>query len=188
MKQFTLCVAVLLVLPLVAFAEEGQGHHVASFSDLTVFWLNFVVYLMILYFLLRKPVPALWAKRRQSIEHGVRTSAQELAQAKQNLNAARQKLSNLESDIALLREEMRMEIQAEQQALEEYGKSKSAKILARARDNYQTERRSFEQKLQHEISELALKLVRDRLSSEISAESDRTWRDAALKNVKGLVH
>lgn len=177
----------LAAWPMQVWAEQGKAH-TGSFSDLAIFWLNFIVYIAVMYFLLRKPFPVLWAKRRAGIEQGVRASAAELDRAKATLQQSQQKLNNLENDIARLREEMRSETQAEQKALEAYGKVKSEKILARARDNYVAEKRSLEQKLQHEISEMALKLVRERLSSELSSDADKIWRDAALKNVKELVH
>jgi F0F1-type ATP synthase membrane subunit b/b' len=99
-----------------AFAS-GDAGHAPSISDLGVFWLNFTVYVVLLYVLAGKSISKAWAARRQSILSAVTSATDEVNAAERELNAAEALAKNLSADQERARADILRQAQVEADAL-----------------------------------------------------------------------
>jgi len=78
-----LALAIFSALP----AHASVGHGEPSIGDLTFYWINFVLYVVIMTFILRKPLAKAWSDRRARIKQSVARSTDEVDAAERELNA-----------------------------------------------------------------------------------------------------
>lgn len=179
--------AVLLALWLapgaVLAAAEGEPH--ANVFDPWMEFsrvLNFLVVLFGLYFLLRKPIRGVMAKRREGIERTLREAEEARAEAKRLREDYGRRTAELEREL----EEIRAQTRAGQDALRarllQEGSEAADRVMEHARLAIEQETRKAEQRLRSRAALLALDLAEKALERELGPEDQRRFvRDYITK-------
>jgi len=178
---------VMLVISLPALAL-GEGHEAEAhgFSHLIPMWINFVVYVALLFWLTKKPLLRFWASRREHIETAVQGGRSELEAAEARVSVIQRRISGIEQEISQLKQEVSQDTARECEQLKEAAKEKALKIAARSKESAKAEQKTAEAKVQREITELAFRLARQKLAGSTTLESDKGWRESTLGLVKNL--
>lgn len=176
--------ALLLVTPSLAFSAGGGE---ASISQLIPYWVNFILYLAILFFALRKVIPQSWMARRNAILENVTASARELESAEQAVRAAEERTKNLATEQETAKQEIIRQAELEAAQIIKNATEKAERQKAQAKDLIEGETRSAEATFRAELVERALELARDKFKSGAFAAKESSYRDAALARAKRLV-
>ncbi|MCB0310955.1 MAG: ATP synthase F0 subunit B [Bdellovibrionales bacterium] len=169
-----------------ASAAEG-GHHQPHFLELVPFWINFLIYVFLLYLLLRNQWTGFWQQRRRNLIEAVQAGRAELLGAKEMLEKSQLQLENIEKDIVSLKKEIESDAANQSKALAVAAREQAKKIIARARQSIEGEQRALESTLQREIAEQAVALARQKLQQKASLQNDQELRSAALVNVNRII-
>jgi len=175
---------VLTVSP--AFASSDAGHS-PSISDLGVFWVNFLIYVTLLYVFVRKAISSAWAARRESILASVTSATDEVNAAERELNATEALVKNLAADQEKARGDILRQGQAEADAIVAAAKEKSARIKTQAQELLKGEGRSAEASFRAALVAKAVEISRERFSRGEFAAKQEQYLDAALSRAKRLV-
>ena len=176
----------LVVIPS-AWAVEGHAEHLARFSDLYPYWINFFIYLFVIYFLFREPVAKAWSTRRANIRQTLDKTANELRELEEAIGEARDKLSGADREIAFLVSEINKGAESEGAQLVEDAQRNAQRIGAQTRDLIRAERRTLEGAIRRELAERIIQLARERLVGQIDVNSDRQRRASAVSEVGRLI-
>lgn len=172
----------------------GPGGHPTSpppFSDfvasLSLYYFNFGLYCLILFFVLRKPIQRAFSARRAAIEDKVLAGERALSAAEQERDEARSNLARVESEIAKIQSDIAAETQSEIKRIQSDTAAAIARIEQLASSSALAEMRAVEATVQEELIESALLLARERLRSENTIDEDRVLRASAARKVGYLV-
>lgn len=175
-----------VVLPCLALASGGDGY-VPSIADTLKYWANFLLFMGVMIFILRKPFGAFWVSRAEAIHAAVNAGKEAARLAEERLESAKARTANLAEEIAALQSRIATESEDESKRLLTEARQRAEAIQARAREAVQAERMNLETRIREEIAnqivERAEQLVRERLD----AATDRRLRDATLSSVGGLI-
>jgi len=169
-----------------AFASSDAGHS-PSISDLGVFWVNFLIYVTLLYVLVRKAIANAWAARRESILASVTSATDEVNAAERELNATEALAKNIAADQEKARGDILRQGQAEADALVSSAKEKSERIKTQAQELLKGEGRSAEASFRAALVTKAVEISRERFSRGEFAAKQEQYLDAALSRAKRLV-
>lgn len=170
-----------------AYAAAGGEHHSGGFSDTLKYWPNFIVFLFIFIFILRPPFKKFWADRREAIESAVTAGERELKAAMQELQAAKDALATVPSEIDQLKRSISSETEREYDKILAEARSRAERIAEQAGDSVAAERKAAEVEIRRELAERVVEQARQRLKGEINASYDEKLRDAAFKGMGNLV-
>lgn len=173
--------------PLFAGAEEMHAH-VPSIADLSLHYINFVIYLAILAYFVPSAFRTAWAARRQRIANAVTASQQLLERADAKLANARAQLSRASSDAETVRLEIEKHAKLEAAKMVDDARAKSLQIMARAKTLAAAERRAALSKVRREVVDQVISQAQQIISSGHTAQKDQALRSAALSGVKQIVH
>lgn len=130
-------------------------------------WINFVILVGALGYLLRKPAREFFAQRSASIRKGLDEGRRALEASQAQLKAVEEKLARLEQEIASFQASSAQEMAMERQRLEQATAREGEKILASARTRIETATRAAKVELQTyaagQAVELAEEIIRQRL-------------------------
>jgi F-type H+-transporting ATPase subunit b len=179
-------VLAVVILPSLAFAGGGEGY-VPSIADTLKYWVNFLIFMGVMVFILRKPFGAFWVSRAETIHAAVNAGQEAARLAGERLESAKARIANLAEEIAALQARIATESEDESKRLLTEARQRAEAIQARAREAVQAERMNLEVRIREEIAnqivERAEQLARERLD----AATDRRLRDATLSGVSGLI-
>jgi len=170
-----------------AAAEEAEGPHHGSIADLTSNYVNFAIYLALLYVLLRKAIPNAWAARREKIRETVLSSKAELEEAERELAAVEALTQSLGRDQERAKREIVEQAELEATALKSAAVERAARIKAQAKELLAGEGRSAELQVRASLVARALEIAKSRFASGGFAERQQSYVDAAIGRAKRLV-
>ena len=177
----------ILVLSATSAWASSSGHHEPSIADLGVFWVNFLVYVTLMFVLVRKPIASAWAARRASIMSAVASATDEVNVAERELNATEALLRNLIAEQDRARAEILRQGQIEAEAIVAASKEKAERMAAQAKELLKGEGRSAEAAFRATLVAKALEISREKFArGEYSAKQSQ-YVDAALSRAKRLV-
>ena len=177
----------LVVLAQPAFAGGGHSGEPASILDTLPYWYNFIPFVLILFYLLKNPFVAFYQSRRSELEDAVNAGRKEMLEAQAELKAAQEKVSSLAEDKESVRKNMMAETHQEAERIKEEAKAKVERIGTQAESAIQAETLAAENALRKELSEIVLEKAEQRLRSELTADSDKEIRQAAVSSLKSVV-
>lgn len=171
-------------------APTVPAKEASSDSSERVFdWINFVLFIAILVYFLRKPLAGFFAGRSAEIERGLAEGRAALERARAQLAEAEEKMRRLGEEIAAFKESAAREQQAERERLQRAAEEESRRVLASARamieSSVQAARQELRKTAVSEAVALAETIIRERLDgaarsrlvsrflSGIARESDR---------------
>ena len=163
---------------------HGGAHHEAS---LAWPWINFAIYVIGLYFILRKPLSGMWHNRRDTLMSLRERGALELRNAQGLLVEAERRIANVEPEAVHLERSIIADGEREGQQLVAEAKSRAERISKQLDESISSELRGAEVALRRELADKVLATAADRLRKELNADSDRSIRQQVLGGVRGLV-
>lgn len=190
LKQPPLIFVLTLILslslsPQTAFAAGGDGHSVGV-SALFLPAVNFILYLFIITKLTKKPILAALHARKENMESHIKRAATSWEQAKRQLLDVQRRFNSLDKDIKEIEERIAREGTQEAAAIVQDAKEKGAALIKRTKEGAEAERRAVELALRNELAQEVLQIASNKLSKEISSESDRPLRDRALEGIRAI--
>jgi len=172
---------------LVADASASSEGHAPSLWDLRYFWLNFVLYAILMYLLLRKVVASAWAARREKIERSVFAAQDELNTAERELKAVEDLVNGLKADQSKVREEILDGARQEGIVIYRAAQERAVRVAAQSKELLKGEARSAEAYLRDQLVSQALEIARARFSSGQFSGRQDDYVSAAIGRAKRLV-
>lgn len=170
------------------YAYAAGGHGKGSISDLFFPWINFIVYVGILFFVLRKPLAALWSARRSAILEAVEASKRANDEARVIYSAAQERARSLPSVIQSLKEKLGGEAVAEAQLLQQDAEGRAAKIVQSAKDTLAGEQKAFQVEMRRQFVDEVMQRAEAKLRNEVNEGRDQQLRQSSLKHIKALLN
>lgn len=164
---------------------SSEGH--TGISSLIPFWVNFAIYIAILFVALKKIIPQAWMTRRNAILENVTSAARELEQAEKAVRSAEDKTKNLASEQEAAKQEIIKQAELEAAQIVAAAKEKAERQKAQAKELIQGESRSAESTFRSELVFRAVELARDKFKSGAYSAKESSYRSAALERAKRLV-
>jgi F0F1-type ATP synthase membrane subunit b/b' len=152
-----------------------------------VFWVNFLIYVSLLFVLVRKPVGNAWLARRNAILGAVTSATDEVNAAERELNATEALLKNLAAEQDRARTEIVRQGQAEADAIVVAAKERAERIKQQAAELLKGEGRSAEAGFRAALVGRALEISRDKFARGEYSTKQSAYVDAALSRAKRLV-
>ena len=178
-----LCTALLTIST--AFAE-GSEHH-GSIADLKWFWVNFVLYTVLLSILLQKPLRNGWAARRERIAQAVTSATDDVAKAERELAAVESLIKNSAVDQSRVHSEIVKQGELEAAEILKAASEKSSRLTSQVKDLLEGESRSAQIAFRAELVKRAVNLSKGRFESGEFASRQSMYVDAAISRAKRLV-
>lgn len=175
---------VLLLSPSLVFAAGGKG----SISDLLFPWINFILYVGILYVVLRKPLAAVWQARRATILEAVEASKRANDDARVVYAAAQDRARALPQAIQEMKSRIMAETAAESAYIAQDAEARSQKILQSARDTLVGEEKAFQAELRRDFVDEVMRRAEAKLRAEVTDGRDQQLRQSSLRHIKALLH
>lgn len=176
-----------LLIATASAAEEAEGPHHGSILDLVSNWVNFLIYVAVLYVCLRKVIPSAWAARREKIRETVLSSKSELEAAERELHTVEALTQNLSQEQARATKEILEQAELEAKAIKAAADERAARIKSQAKELLVGETRSAEAQVRQSLVARALEIARAQFTSGQFAARQQTYVDAAIDRSKRLV-
>lgn len=170
-----------------AYASEAEGPHHGSIADLASNWINFIIYVALLYVLLRKAIPAAWSARREKIRETVLASKAELEAAERELHTVEALTQNLSREQERAKQEILQQADVEAAAIKAAALERAERIKVQAKELLVGEGRSAESQVRATLVTRAVEIARGRFASGEYAARQSTYVDAAIDRAKRLV-
>lgn len=184
-------IVVILVLiagaffPNLAFASDAE-HASSGIGSLGWPFANFVLYIVIMYKLLAKPLKDALIKRRENIVSYVDQAAAKEREAHNEFTQVSQLLAGVNEEIAELKRRIAEEAEHESQSILEAAGQRAERIEVHGRESSIAEQKATETMLRKELAELVVKLAEEKVRSALTVEGDRELRARAVTRVKQL--
>jgi F0F1-type ATP synthase membrane subunit b/b' len=169
-----------------AYASGGEGH-VPSPWDLRFLWLNFLLYVVLLYVLLRKVVASSWNARRQRVERSVVSATNEMQSAEKELRSIEEMVRDLKAQQETARAEVLTLAKEEASSIVRTAEERASRIRSQAKELLQGEKRSAESSFRSALVARAVDLARSKFSSGQYSSRQDAYVAAAVDRAKRLV-
>ncbi|MCB0320077.1 MAG: ATP synthase F0 subunit B, partial [Bdellovibrionales bacterium] len=182
----------ILANPEAALASSGAGH-VPSFRDTFIYWPNFIVFLGVMYFLLRKPFVDYWQTRAETIADALNAGRRAREEAQFELSQAESRYARVDEEVKGLIARIATESDAEAAKIVTDAEARARKITERAEQSRIAERNSLEIRLREELAESVVSEAQRILKNELSSasgegrEKDKALRAGALTGVSNIL-
>jgi F0F1-type ATP synthase membrane subunit b/b' len=163
--------------------DASAAHHGPSF---TLLWLNFAIYSVIMYRLLRKPLSDMWHGRRQRIADAVERASAMLSEARSTYDKLAAEEASLENRLETNREELISGAEEESRETLESARERASRLLNQARQLAEAERNRRVEAIRRDFARLVIARAEEIVKSQVNAETDLHIRRAALENESGL--
>jgi F0F1-type ATP synthase membrane subunit b/b' len=169
-----------------AFASGGAGHH-PSIHDIVPFWVNFVIYVGVMTFLLRKPIKSGWAARRERIAEEVSSATSDMEAAERELAAVEALTKNLSQEQDRARADILKQGELEANAIISAAKEKAIRLASSTKDLLEGESRSAQAQFRAALVAKAVELSKSKFQTGELAARQSAYVDAAIDRAKKLV-
>jgi F-type H+-transporting ATPase subunit b len=153
-----------------AWAAEGEGGW--GWLATAGRWFNLLLIIGILVYALRKPLPAYFTQRRQSIQDEIEEANKVRDEAEAKLAEVDSRMKALDSELADIRSQARQNAEAERQRLLEEARQDGEKIIAAAEREVGNLRRHAREELKQYASHLALEMAEEQIRQSIGDEDE----------------
>lgn len=184
---FFLAMGVQALTVVASAADEAEGPHHGSILDLASNWVNFLLYLGVLYLCLRKAIPNAWAARREKIRETVLSSKAELEAAERELHTVEALTHNLTQEQARATKEILEQAELEATAIKSAADERAARVVSQAKELLIGETRSAEAQVRQSLVARALEIAREQFASGQYAARQQSYVNAAIDRAKRLV-
>jgi F0F1-type ATP synthase membrane subunit b/b' len=168
-------------------ALAASGNRAPALSDLTFYWINFVLYVGVMTFILRKPIRNGWASRTARIKKMVTECTDEVESAERELNAIEALTKGLATEQERVQQEIVSQAKLEADDIVKNANQRAARIREQAREMLKGETRSAESTFRSSLVARALQLAKERFTKGEFANREKTYLDAAVERSRQLV-
>lgn len=166
---------------------HASGGKPPALSDLTFYWINFILYVGVMTFILRKPIRNGWAARTARIKQAVEQSTDEVESAERELNAIEALTKGLAAEQERVRQEIVSQAELESADILRNAHQRAVRIKEQAKEMLRGETRSAESTFKSSLVARALQLAKDRFKGGEFAARESVYLDAAARRSKHLV-
>ena len=182
-----------ILMPAISSASTAAEHHerpsfIAFLGGIAPFWINFIAYVVLLAWILKKPFFRYWEERRVSIKARVEEATDSLEASLKRLSDAERRLAGAADDRIRIRRDIEKEAQSEAERIIANARTRAQSIMKAAYESAQGEKLLAERAVQNEIIEIAIKKAREQLSQRLTPQADTPFRETALDSVREIVH
>ena len=179
--------ALLLALAFVtSSAHASGGGHAGGPGELVWPAVNFLTYVLLLYFVLRRPLAQALEARHSTMVTSLKRASELVAEATKDLNQAQGLLARVDDECARISSEIERDAATEAAQIVDDAKARAARVLEQAKKNAESERKATLEAIRREVAELVLQKAEARLIAEIGTEQDRTLRSTVIRGVGAL--
>lgn len=176
----------LLVIPNVALASAGAEHHEATVGSLLFPAINFVLYCIAMYMILKRPISEQLDARREIIRSKIESASREKEAALKKLLEAQRQFNTLDTQISEMATRMESEAQKEATSIIKDAQDKAMAIAKRAKDTAEAERKASEVTLRAELADTVLELAKQKLKAKMTGEMDKALRERAIDGIQAI--
>ena len=175
----------------IALAESSSGHGGEANTShhgpsLLLLWLNFAIYSVVMYQLLKKPLSEMWHGRRHRIAEAVERASKLLSEAQSTHERLVAEETNLPIRLNSIREELISAAEEESREILDSARERASRLLNQARQLAEAERNRRIEAIRRDFARLVIARAEELVKSQISAETDVHIRRVALENESGL--
>lgn len=150
-----------------AAAAEGEAAgHEALFT-----WINFIILIAVLVYVLRKPIAAFFAGRSHEIGEGLEAGRKALAEAEARLSGVEVKLAHLGEELAEFKASALREMESERARLKEATEREAARIIEGARQEIEAAARAAEISLRAYTADETVRQAEESIRQRLDAAS-----------------
>ncbi|MBI5602972.1 MAG: F0F1 ATP synthase subunit B [Deltaproteobacteria bacterium] len=154
-----------------AAAAHG-GETTARLLDLLYRSINFIIFFVVLFILLRKPLKQGLASRRDSIERELQELETKKEEAKKEYQALEKRIANIKGEREAILAEFKAEGEKEQRKIVENAQKVASRIVEQTQITIQQEIQKANLSLRQELAEMAVQMAEDILKKNIT-ENDQ---------------
>lgn len=155
------------------FQQQEQEERVAKAKEGTYKLINFIILVIGLGLLLRKPLSQYFQDRSRSIRKGLDEGRKALSAAQDQLKEVEEKLASLQKQVEAMRANAQAEMEAEGQRLRDIARQESERIMEAASAQIQAAVRAARMELGvfavHQATELAARNIQDQMDDALSS-------------------
>lgn len=170
-----------------AMASGGEGAHHGSIADIAGPWINFLVYVVLLVLLVRKPIKTGWAVRRERIAEEVAAATSEMEAAERELAAVEALTKNIAQEQDRARAEILKQGELEAASITAAAHEKASRVKSQVRDLLDGESRSAQTNFRAALVAKAVELSKARFQSGEFTSRQGAYVEAAVDRAKKLV-
>jgi F0F1-type ATP synthase membrane subunit b/b' len=191
--KLSLRAAALAAFVLVVFvgaadvASAGSGNRPPALSDLTFYWINFILYIGAMTFILRKPIRNAWAARTARIKKTVAECTDEVDAAERELNAIEALTKGLANEQDRVRQDIISQANLEASDILRQANQRAVRIREQAKEMLKGETRSAESAFRASLVSRALQSAKERFARGEFAGREQSYVEAAVNRSKQLV-
>ena len=177
-----LAIISLVLLPATLFAE-GAGHHGPA---LWILWVNYLIFISFMFYVLKKPLAAMWSKRGVDMQDSILKAERELEAAEKELAEAKERFANASEEISKLEADIKKETDLEVNKMAEEASNQAERITGVASRNADAELEMELQKTQDSFADKVCELAKARLEKEFDGQLDAQYRKSGLNGIKSI--
>lgn len=179
--------ALVAPVSLASASSSAEGHHNPSLGDLTFYWINFILYIALMTYILRKPIRNGWAARTARIKQTVAHCSEEVESAERELNAIEALTKGLAAEQERVQQEIISQANLEAQEIIKQANQRAVRIREQAKELLKGEARSAESSFRASLVKRALTLAKERFVRGEFAARQGSYVDAAVTRARQLV-
>jgi F0F1-type ATP synthase membrane subunit b/b' len=169
-----------------AFASgAGESH---GYGYLFWYWINFLLYVGVMYLLLKGMIAKGWSARREKIQNDIEAGKRSLESAMKRFDSAKSRASVVESEITAMLEGIERETDGEVKKILADAERHATEIKKSATQNLTQEGKAQKESMQREIADLVLARAEDMLKSSLTKDKDKSLRDAAITGLQAAIN
>jgi len=155
-------------------SEEGGGWFAPLWGIPSFAWqvFNFVLVIVLFYFLLRKAAPAFFRGRAADIKEALNKAVREKEEALARLKEVEDKMARLDDEVASIEAEAKESAELEKKRVAEEAEAERDRIRREAKDELERRVLSMRRELREYAASLIEKSTREILNREISIQDD----------------
>ena len=177
-----------------AFAATGhgdqlEGHlegHAPTIGDLKLYWLNFLLFLALMWFVTRKGVPQAWNARRLAIRDAAERGKRAALQAQAEVDAATQAMATVNQEMEQVARTIAQDGDAEARRIMEDARATAQQIERQIAGTIAAEQRALQHAVRQEMAATVMHKVEERIGRELSPEVDAKLRAVAVSSARAL--
>lgn len=169
-----------------ALLLSGGGEGPATFLGLPYpFWqtLNFLGFVALLVWLLRKPLVQFFETRRQNVAETLRKAQEDMDRAQTVAKEIGERLARIEAEIEAMRAHAREQAEAEEKEIAARAAEEAERVASRTRSELDARVRNAKNELTAYAADLAVELARELVTKNVTADDEKRL---VLEGVAGL--
>lgn len=177
----------VLLLTTSVYASEGRSAAPSLFSlDFLFRVINFVILFGGLGFVLSKPLKNYLKQRSQNIKNAIYEAKIAKEEAEKKALYYKEKLSQLENEVAAFMEQIKKEAEDEKQRIIKEAEEQLEKTKERMQKSLEQEKKRMEEEVTKEAANMAVKLAEEMIRKSFTLEDQKKWMQEYIKMMERI--